>query len=73
VKMIAMVGAFLGLTGTLRTLVLGSVAGSVVGVIYIVLAKKSHKDYELPFGSFLGGAAIVVALLDQRVFALFNT
>jgi len=73
VKMIAMVGAFLGLTGTLRTLVLGSVVGSVVGVIYIVLAKKSHKDYELPFGSFLGGAAIVVALLDQRVFALFNT
>jgi len=69
VKMIAMVGAFLGLTGSLRTLILGSLVGSVVGVAYILLTKKDHKSYELPFGSFLGAAAIVVALLEQGVFA----
>jgi hypothetical protein len=42
----------------LRTLILGSLVGSVVGVAYILLTKKDHKSYELPFGSFLGAAAI---------------
>ena len=67
--MIAMVGAFLGLTGTLRTLIFGSLLGSVIGVLYILVTKKDHKSYELPFGRFLGVAAIVVILVDQRVFA----
>lgn len=70
VKMIAMVGAFVGLTGTLRTLILGSLLGSVVGVAYILITRKDHTSYELPFGSFLGFAGILVILLDQRVFSL---
>jgi len=71
VKMIAMVGAFLGLTGTLRTLIFGSLLGSVIGVLYILVTKKDHKSYELPFGSFLGVAAILVILVEQRVFRAF--
>ena len=70
VKMIAMIGAFVGLTGTLRTLILGSLLGSVVGIVYILITRKDHTSYELPFGSFLEFAAIVVILLDQRVFSL---
>ena len=71
VKMMAMVGAFLGLTGSLRTLILGSLVGSVVGVVYILLTKKDHKSYELPFGSFLDVTAVGVSLLDQGVFAWY--
>jgi leader peptidase (prepilin peptidase)/N-methyltransferase len=71
VKMMAMVGAFLGLTGSLQTLILGSLVGSVVGVAYILLTKKDHKSYELPFGSFLGAAALVVALIEQGMFRAF--
>ncbi len=63
VKMMAAVGAFLGFHGALQTLVLGSLAGSVVGVIYIWLAKKDFKTYELPMGSFLGATALLLALL----------
>jgi leader peptidase (prepilin peptidase)/N-methyltransferase len=67
VKMMAMLGAFLGLRATLLTLVLGSVAGSVIGIIYIYAAKKDAATYELPFGAFLGFAGIVVALAGAPV------
>jgi hypothetical protein len=35
--------------------------GSVAGVLFIWLAKKEAATYELPFGSFLGAVAMVVA------------
>jgi leader peptidase (prepilin peptidase)/N-methyltransferase len=72
VKMIAAVGAFIGLAGVLRTLILGSLMGSVFGIAYVLVARKDHKTYELPFGSFLGAAAILVILFDQRVFTLLG-
>ena len=67
VKMIGMIGAFLGLRATLLTLILGSVAGSVIGLIYIRVTRKDAGTYELPFGTFLGFAAIFVALAGQKV------
>jgi leader peptidase (prepilin peptidase)/N-methyltransferase len=67
VKMIAMVGAFLGLSAALLTLIIGSIAGSVIGLIYIYATKKDASTYELPFGSFLGFAGIVVALTGAPV------
>jgi len=59
VKMIAMIGAFYGLQGSLLTLILGSLAGSVLGLLFIALSKKDATTYELPFGSFLGVAALI--------------
>ena len=63
VKLIAMIGAFLGLQGALATLVLGSLAGSLIGYAYIYLTKKETSSYELPFGTFLGFAALAVSLM----------
>lgn len=60
VKMVAMIGAFLGLQGVLLTLILGSVLGSITGVLYIVLSGKDVATYKLPFGTFLGIAALGV-------------
>ena len=67
VKMMATVGAFLGIRGALQTLILGSLLGSVIGLVYILVTRKDHSSYELPFGSFLGVAALVVSLMSQRV------
>ena len=61
VKMVAMIGAFLGLQGALLTMIIGSVMGSVVGIAFILIRKKDMASYELPFGSFLGIAAMAVA------------
>lgn len=62
VKMVAMIGSFLGLQGALTALILGSVLGSVVGLLLVVLTRKDAATYELPFGSFLGFAALVTGV-----------
>lgn len=62
VKMVACIGTFLGLGLGLMTVVLGSILGSIVGLSFIWLSKKDAATYELPFGSFLAFAALVVAL-----------
>jgi len=59
VKMILMAGAFLGARRTLLTILAGSLLGSVLGTAFI-LARRKDSNYELPFGSFLGTAALLV-------------
>ena len=59
--LLAEIGAFLGLRATLLTLVIASVAGSLIGGAYILLTRKPAESYELPLGSFLGSAGLFVA------------
>ena len=65
IKMIALIGAFLGLQGVLLTLIIGSTAGAVLGLAYILFTRQDAAKYELPFGSFLGAAAIGVAFYGE--------
>jgi leader peptidase (prepilin peptidase)/N-methyltransferase len=64
VKLVLMTGAFLGLRGNLVMLILGSIAGSILGLAWIWLRRKDAASYELPYGLFLGAAAFAVAFLD---------
>lgn len=89
VKLMALIGAFLGVRHTLLVLVLGAVAGSCFGVTLILVvwrkrlarrrtrnpgepaatARKRawqsagliYRNFEIPFGVFLGGAALFAA------------
>jgi len=65
VKMVAAIGAFLGLAPALMTVLIGCTVGTVLGLGYVWLAKKDLATYELPFGTFLGAAALVVAVFLQ--------
>ena len=65
VKMMAMVGLFLGPQLALLTILFGSLAGSVLGLFFIALFRKSS-SYEFPFGSFLGLAAFVSAAWGKQ-------
>jgi leader peptidase (prepilin peptidase)/N-methyltransferase len=67
VKLIAMVGAFLGLQAALFTLLIGSVAGAVMGYTYIKLTHKDPSNYELPFGTFLGIAGLVAGIWPRAM------
>jgi leader peptidase (prepilin peptidase)/N-methyltransferase len=69
--MVAAIGAFLGLPNALLTLIAGSALGSVLGIVYILITRRDYSSYELPFGSFLGGAAILVSLYAEHVFAWY--
>jgi leader peptidase (prepilin peptidase)/N-methyltransferase len=62
VKLLMMIGAFLGLQGALTTLLAGSLAGSVISLAYIKIAKKDAATYQLPFGTFLGLAALALTV-----------
>jgi prepilin signal peptidase PulO-like enzyme (type II secretory pathway) len=42
------------------------VLGSVLGLAFI-LARRKQSDYELPFGSFLGLAALLVVFFGTPV------
>ena len=72
VKMVMMIGAFFGIQGTLLTLIVGSVLGSVVGLTYILVKREDAATYELPFGSFLGIAALGVALWGSSVLSWYG-
>jgi leader peptidase (prepilin peptidase) / N-methyltransferase len=85
VKMMAMVGAFLGLRGAFLTILIGTLLGSIVGIglvvaLYVLgwrrnVAERAHRrglgslsalrwtlvsQYQLPLGTFLGIAALLV-------------
>jgi leader peptidase (prepilin peptidase)/N-methyltransferase len=66
VKMMLMAGAFLGIKRTMLTIFAGSLLGSVLGVAFI-LARGKNRDYELPFGTFLGMAALLVVFFGNPV------
>jgi leader peptidase (prepilin peptidase)/N-methyltransferase len=59
--MLGFMGAFLGFEQALLTLMLGSLIGAVLGLAWIRFSHQDAATYELPFGSFLGIAGLIVA------------
>jgi leader peptidase (prepilin peptidase)/N-methyltransferase len=72
VKMIAMAGAFLGIQRVLLMILLGSLIGSIIGVAVVGLWRKG-RDFELPFGTFLGAAAILVVFCGMQAIAWYRS
>ena len=58
IKLIAMIGTFLGLQGGMFTIFASALLGSIVGLMLILLGKKGRKD-RVPFGPFLSCGAIL--------------
>jgi len=66
VKLLAMVGAFLGWRGALLVIGLGSCVGAVVG-ISLIASGRGKRDTELPFGAFLAFAAAVALFFGREL------
>ena len=66
VKMLAMVGAFLGWQLTLLTLMLASFSGTFIGLFFIVTRRGGMK-YALPFGTFLALGAAAAAAVGTEI------
>jgi leader peptidase (prepilin peptidase)/N-methyltransferase len=66
VKMLAMIGAFLGWKAVLLTLVLSSFAGAIVGVGLLAFSRGGMR-YALPFGTFLALGALVAMLAGDSI------
>ncbi len=58
IKLLAMIGAFIGYKGVIFSLISSSALGTIVG-IPLMLAKKKDTKYAIPFGPFLSLGALV--------------
>jgi leader peptidase (prepilin peptidase)/N-methyltransferase len=70
VKMMLFVGAFLGWQLTLLTIFLASLIGSIIGVI-LMLIQGRNMQMKIPFGVFLGPAAILSLFIGQPLIAWY--
>jgi len=66
VKMLAMIGAFLGWPLTILSLMIASFAGTIIGLGLIATGRGTMK-YALPFGTFLAIGAAVSAAVGQSI------
>ena len=66
VKMLALIGAFLGWPLTLLSLMIASIAGTIIGIALIATGRGTMK-YALPFGTFLAIGAAVSAAVGQAI------
>ncbi|MBM4340295.1 MAG: prepilin peptidase [Deltaproteobacteria bacterium] len=58
VKLLAMIGGFLGWKAVILTIILSSFIGSIVGIAIILIKGKDFK-YAIPFGPFLAVGAVI--------------
>ena len=70
VKMLAMIGAFLGWKAVLVTLVLSSFSGAIIGVILLSAQRRGMK-FALPFGTFLSIGALIAMFVGEPLVAWY--
>jgi leader peptidase (prepilin peptidase)/N-methyltransferase len=66
VKLLAMLGAFLGAPAILPIIFLASITGTLVGVP-LMLATRAGRKLAIPFGPFLSGAALIYLFFVHRI------
>lgn len=66
IKLLAMIGAFLGWKGALTALMAGAFLGSLVGIVLILFKGKNTK-YAIPFGPFLSAGAFLSLLWGDQI------
>ena len=72
IKLMLMVGAYLGWQLSLLTIFLGSLLGAVIGIL-LIRFKGGNLKMEIPFGVFLGPAAIISLFVGKPLIAWYVT
>ena len=70
IKLLAMIGAFLGWRGVLLSLIIGSFTGAVVG-ISLILVRRTDSRVPIPFGPFLALGAVCSLAFGDRLIAWY--
>ena len=71
VKMMFMVGAYLGWRLTILTIFVGVLSGSIIGIVLMARSGKKDMQMLLPFGVFLGIGAITALLFGSNVVEMY--
>jgi leader peptidase (prepilin peptidase)/N-methyltransferase len=70
-KLAALLGAFMGWQKMLLTVLLASVAGTIVGLLAIALRGRDMR-YALPLGTFLGAAGVIAVFLGDALLGWYR-
>jgi len=70
VKLLAMIGSFLGWKAVILTILLGSLIGSITGIVIILLKGKDFK-YAIPFGPFLSLSAVISLFYQNEIISWY--
>jgi leader peptidase (prepilin peptidase)/N-methyltransferase len=70
IKLLGMVGAFLGPVGAFLTILVGSLAGTLFAC-GLMLGRGASRTAELPFGTFLAPGAVLVLFLGTRIVEMY--
>ena len=70
IKLLAMIGAFMGWQGVCFTIFIASVTGTIAGALLMLFAQKDLK-FALPFGPFLSIGAIAYLFLGPQLIAWY--
>jgi len=72
IKLLAMIGAFIGWKGVLFTIFVSSLVGTVIGIIVMLCTRKNMK-LAVPFGPFLAiGAIIYIFMGEELIYWYFH-
>ncbi len=66
IKLMGMLGGFIGWKGVLLTTFAGSLMGSIVG-LFMVVFKGGGRKSKIPFGPFLAGGALLSLFFGQEI------
>jgi len=64
VKLFAGIGSIFGWYGVLNVMFYSSILGSFIGIIFLIISKKSRKT-AIPFGPFIGVTALIYYFLSE--------
>jgi leader peptidase (prepilin peptidase)/N-methyltransferase len=70
VKLLAMIGAFLGWESVILTILSSSLIGSIIGIVMIVFKGKNFK-YAIPFGPFLSLGAMITLFYKSEILSWY--
>lgn len=66
IDLLALIGAFTGIIGCWATILIGSISGSLIGIMYITIAKPTT-PLKIPFGPFLAFGAMSYIFWQETI------
>jgi len=67
IKLLAMIGAAMGIKGVMFTLFFGSLFGTAAGIFSIFLAKAGERHFKIPFGPYLSAGAVLYIFYGSQM------
>jgi leader peptidase (prepilin peptidase) / N-methyltransferase len=67
IKLLAMIGAAIGWKGVIVTIFIGSVTGTISGVIIMISSKIIDTKIKIPFGPYLSFGAVIYVFFGQAL------